>query len=271
MADASTMLLQDSSILDFLKMMNGANRQSQASEYADFFASVDTMQNQLNETLAELKNVRRQLDAIQDRKNPIKRAFTSVVNKLQAEVQAIQEQLNALKEKLITAAKNAVQGFKEKGQAALNGVLKFFGIKQDLQDTVKSAAAVIESCNQAIAKIEAVSNEYHAVGLHTRNMGRAIAGKESVADQKPKGNLAKALQAIVRFRRNVSNGLKKKCEAALAKLESLEKSVQQNRDRAAEHKAVKKPSLMKRMEEHQKNDVPMQQAPDKSKKREESL
>jgi septal ring factor EnvC (AmiA/AmiB activator) len=225
MADAATMLLQDKSVLEFLKMLNGANRQSQANEYADFFSSVDAMQRQLNETLAELKNVRKQLDAIQDRKNPVRRAFTAVVDKLQAEVQTIQKQLNELKEKLITAAKNAVQNVKEQGLAALNGIFKFFGIKQELQATVKSAAEVIKSCNQSIAKIETVSREYHAVGLHTKNIGRAIAGKEAVTDQKQKGKLAKTLQAMVRFRRNFSNGLKKKCEAALAKLESLEKTV----------------------------------------------
>ena len=268
MAEAATLLLEDKNILDFLKILNGANMGKQADEYADFFGSIDAMQNQLNETLAELKNVRKQLDAIQDKQNPVKKAFTAVVNKLQAEIQAIQTQLNELKEKLINAAKNAVQSFKEKGQAALNGILKFFNIKKELQATVKSAGAVIESCNKSIAKIERISNEYHAAGLHTRNMGRAMVGKEAVVDQKSKGKLAKALQAMVRFRKNFSAGLKKKCEAALARLENLEKTVQGNRERAAERKAAKKPSLMNRMDDHKKNDVPAQQAPDKSKKHE---
>ena len=271
MADTATMLLQDKNVLEFLKILHGANMQPKADEYADFFGSIDTMQNQLNETLAELKNVRKQLDAIGDRKNPVKRAFTAVVDKLQAEIQAIQTQLNELKEKLITASKNAVQSFKEKGQAALNGILKFFNIKKELQTTVKSASAVIESCNKSIAKIEAVSNEYHAAGLHTRNVGRAIAGKEAALTPKEKGKLAKALQAMVRFRRNFSNGLKKKCEAALTKLENLETTVQKNREKAAERKAAKKPSLMNRMEEHQKNDVPNQQTLEKSKKQEAAL
>ena len=271
MAEAATLLLQDKNILDFLKILNGANMQSQANEYADFFGSIDAMQNQLNETLSELKNVRKQLDAIQDKQNPVKKAFTAVVNKLQSEIQTIQAQLNELKEKMINAAKNAVQSFKEKGMSALNGILKFFNIKKELQSTVKSASAVIESCNKSIAKIERISNEYHAAGLHTKNLGRAMIGKETVTNQKDKGKLAKALQAMVRFRRNFSNGLKKKCEAALAKLESLDKTVQQNRERAAERKAAKKPSLMNRMDEHQKKDVPAQQTPDKTKKREAAV
>ena len=271
MADAATMLLQDKNVLEFLKILHGSNMQSQANEYADFFASIDAMQNQLNETLAELKNVRRQLDAIQDRKSPIRRAFTAVVDKLQTEVQAIQKQLNELKDKLITAAKSAVQSFKEKGQAALNGILKFFNVKQELQDTVKSSAEVIKSCNKSIAQIEKISNEYHATGLHMRNMGKAMAGKEVVFDQKQKGKLAKSLQAIVRFRKNVLTGVKKRCENALAKLESLENTVQMNRDRSAQRKAEKKPSLMDRMEKHQKTTVKEQAPPTQSKKREEVL
>ena len=65
--------------------------------------------------------------------------------------------------------------------------------------------------------------------------------------------------------------MKKQCEIALAKLENLEKTVQMNRDRVAERKAAQKPSLMKRMEYHQKNDVPLQQAPAKSKNQEAVL
>ena len=271
MTDAATMLLQNESVLEFLKILNSSNIQSQANEYADFFSSIDTMQNQLNETLAELKNVRKQLDAIQGRKTPLKKAFDAIVNKLQAEIQAIQTQLNEIKEKLLMAAKNAVQSFKEKGQAALNDVLKFFNIKKELQRTVQSAGAVIDFCNQSIAKIERISSEYHAAGLHTRNMGRAIIGKEIVVNQKEKGNLAKLLQMMIRFHKNFSSGLKKSCEAALLKMGSLEKTVQMNRERAAQRKAAKKPSLMKRMVAHQKNDVPLQQMPEKSKKQEAAL
>jgi len=269
MADAATMLLQDKNILDFLKVMHGANRSQQANEYAELFASMDTMQNQLNETLAELKNVRSQLDAMQT--GPIKRAFTAAVDKLQAQVKAVQTQLNAMKEKLITAAKTAVQGFKEKSQAALNGVLKFFNIKKELQDTVKSCSSLIQSCNKSIAKIEAISNEYHATGLHMKNMGRAVVGKDAVVNQKPKGKLAKSLQAVIRFRRNLSNGCKKTCEKALAKLENLENTVQSNRDRTNERKAAKKSSLMKRMDTHKQTTEKQQQAPTTSKKREEVL
>jgi uncharacterized phage infection (PIP) family protein YhgE len=278
MANAATLLLQDKNVLEFLKILHNTNMQSQANEYADFFGSIDAMQNQLNETLAELKNVRRQLDAIQDRKNPVRRAFSAVVDKLQVEVRTIQKQLNEIKDKLITAAKNAVHELKdslresrEKGQAALFGILKFFNVKQELQDTVKSSAEVIKSCNKSIAQIEKISNEYHSVGLHTRNFGRAMAGKEAVWDQKPKGKLAKSLQAIIRFRKNVSVGLKKTCENALAKLEHLENTVQTNHDRSAERKAEKKQSLMNRMEKHQKTTVRKQATPDKSKKREEVL
>jgi len=271
MADAATMLLQDNSVLEFLKVLNGANMQSQANGYADFFKSVDDMQNQLNDILIGVKNMKRQLDEIKDRKNLIKRAFTAVFAKIESDIKAAQEQLNALKEKIIEGAKNAVRSFKENGIAALNGVLRFFKVKSQVQAAIKSTNAVIESCNKAHAKIDAISEEYHAVGLHTRNLGRAITGKEAITVPKDKGKLAKVLQAFVKFRKSISAGIKKKCENLFAKLESLETTAQQNRERAAQRKAARKPSLMKRMEDHQKNDVPLQQTPDKSKKREEVI
>jgi len=270
MANTATALLQDNSILEILKILNDANRQAQANEYAEYFGSIDAIQTQLNETLAELKNVRKQLDVIQDRRNPIKKAFTAVLDKLQSEIQAIQGQLNTLKEKLITAARNAVQAVKENGLSALNDTLKFFEVRKDLQATINSSAAVIESCNKSITKIESISNEYHATGLHMRNMGRAVFGKDAIQNQKQKGKLAKALQSLVKFRRNFSSGLKRKCENALAKMENLDQTVQINRSRRLERKAPKS-SLMKQIENHQKTSVPMQQSPVQSKKREEVL
>ena len=249
MANAATMLMDDRAISEFLSIMKRAGRQSQADEYAQLFGSVDVMQKQLNETLSELKTVRKQLDDIQSRKNPVKRAFTAVVEKLEAELNAIQEQLNALKEKLITGAKSAVRSVKEKGMAALNGVFRFFKVKEDLQATIKSSTAAIESANRAINKIEAISNEYHAMGTHTRNIRAVLFGKEvSTQEQKENGKLSKALQGLVRFRRKLSEGMKKRCEAAVAKLENLEKAVQHNRDNKP-----RKKDILERLDDYKKN------------------
>ena len=257
-------LLNDSNVLEFLKLLNSANKQSQANEYAEYFGSIDAIQTQLNETLDELKNVRKQLDALQAHKNPIKKAFSSVIVQLHNELQAIQMQLNELKEKMLTSAKNAVQFVKENGLAALNGVFKFFAVKEDLQATINSASAVMESCNKSVAKIESISNEYHAIGLHTRNFGRAVIGKEAVQDQKQKGKLAKALQSLIKFRKNYSAGLKKRCENSLARLENLENAVQNNRSLKAERK---RPSLLKRIENYKYN-IQIQETSDKPKKHE---
>ena len=267
MADAATMLMGNSYINEFLGILKEAGRRNQANEYTEFFNSVDSMQGQLNETLAELRNVRKQLESIQNRKNPIKKAFTAIVDKLQEEIKLMQEELNAIKEKLIDGAKNAVRSFKEHGIAALNGILKLFRVNKELKAAIDRSAATIESCNKSIAKIEAISNEYHAMGTHTRNIRAALFGKEMpVQEQKDNGRLSKALQGLVRFRKKLAEGMKKRCEDSLVKMENLDKTVQMNRTNAVKRKASKKPSIIGEIENYQ---APARTALAKDRKKEE--
>ena len=270
MPTSQTMLLQEDTILAFLKMLNGANMQAKANGYADYFNSVDELQKQLNDILSGVQDMRKQLDEISDNKNPVKRAFAAVFEKIEKNISAAQKQLNLLKEKLIKAAKNSIRAFKEQGVIALAQSLQFLNVKQDLKDVIATSNNVIESCNKAYQKIEAISNEYHAMGLSTRNFGRAVIGKEAIQEQKAKGKIAKISQSFVKFRKTISSGMKRKCENALSKLENLEQTAQSTRFRTNERKIAKKFSLMERIENHKK-DVAEQKSPDKSNKREEVI
>ena len=102
-----------------------------------------------------------------------------------------------------------------------------------LRDTLNDSIKVDE---KAIAKIEAVSAEYHEAGKHLKNIGRAMAGKEAIQDANPSGKLAKALKTPFLAERSSFIAMQNSAEAAINHLARLEKT------------AERKPSIRKTMQ-----------------------
>ena len=48
--------------------------------------------------------------------------------------------------------------------------------------------------NRAVARIDAFSTEYHEMGRHLKNMGRAIQGKPAETDAKENGKVARVFK-----------------------------------------------------------------------------
>lgn len=157
---------------------------------------------------------------------------------MQDQVFHLRDNLTALKQNIIEGCKNAVTAFQEKGVSALDNIARFFKVKPILEKMRGGLEKDIQFDNKAIAKIEAISAEYHEAGLHLKNMGRALSGKEAAQEAKPSGNLSKALIAPYRAERSCFIAMKRSVEKAIGGLARLE-----------EKAAARKPSIKKTMQE----------------------
>lgn len=180
------------------------------------------MEKQLDAAVNELAAMRRELQTAQEQNHPVKTAMQKTVIAMQGQVLDLRDKLAKLKQNIIDGCRNAVTAFKEKGITALDNVARFFKVKPLLENMRDTLDQNIRQDDKAIAKIEAISAEYHEAGRHLKNIGRAMIGKEAVQEAKPPGKLAKAMTAPFRAERSHFAAMKKRTEAAIGTMARLE-------------------------------------------------
>jgi len=231
-------------------------RENNAPSTKDFLAvlqQVGVMEKQLDAAVKELAAMRRELQTAQEQNHPVKTVMQKAVIAMQGQVLDLRDKLAELKQNIIDGCKNAVTAFKENGITALDNIARFFKVKPLLEAMRGKLDKNIRFDDKAIAKIEAISAEYHEAGRHLKNMGRALLGKEAIHEAKPPGKLTKAMLAPYRAERSCLSAMKKSVEAAIgnfARLEdrakpSIKKAIQEHSEKAARDKksapAVERP------------------------------
>jgi len=234
-------LRENEHVKELLSIME--SNQMDTGDLRGLLGYVGAMERQLDAAVVELQAMRQELsDMREDQNHPVRKALQNAVRTLERSVGEAQKKLNVIKESIINGCKSAVSAFKEKGISALSHIAGFFKIKNSLESLRNSLNNGIDADKSAIAKIEAVSAEFHQAGTHVKNMGRAMLGKETVQDIKPAGKLAKALEAPFRSELSCLANAKKSVESAIGKLEQLEQAGMKTR--AAE----KKPSVLENLQ-----------------------
>jgi len=230
-------IMSNENVIELLKIM----RDNNAPTMRDFMSvlnQVGAMEKQLAAATGELAAMRRELAEAQKQNHPIKNTLQKAVIAMQGQVLELRDKLAALKDNIINGCKNAIDAFKDKGVAALDGIARFFKIKPILESMRNGLEKNIAFDDKAIAKIEAVSTEYHEAGKHLKNVGRAMIGKEAITEAKPVGKVARAFEAPIKAERKIYVSMKKSVEAAIGSMIRLE-------EKAAE----RKPSIKKTMDD----------------------
>ena len=213
-------IMENEHVKELLGIME-ANNLSTMKDMLDILNQVGAMEKQLDAAVTELAAMRQELKTAQEQNHPVKTAMQKAVIAMQGQVLDLRDKLAELKQNVIDGCKNAVAAFKEKGISALDNITRFFKIKPILENMRDSLGKNIRFDDKAIAKIEAVSAEYHEAGRHLKNMGRAFIGKEAVTEAKAPGKVA-AVAAPFRAERSHFVSMKKSVEAAIRKMERLE-------------------------------------------------
>jgi uncharacterized phage infection (PIP) family protein YhgE len=207
-------------LLEVLKKHNSPG----AEDMKSMVVSVAKIEQQLNDAVAEMAVMRRELAAIREENHPMRNPLQSTVKAMQEQIQALREQLDKLKTAIIDGCKNTLAAFKERGAEALNGIAKFFKVKPALEAIAKSCDHAAKDNMQSINKIERISKEYHKAGQHFKNIGRAMTGKELITSMKPVGKVAKAVEAPLKAARACNLAMRDAARSAAKSLSRLEKT-----------------------------------------------
>lgn len=214
-------ILQNEDVKELLAILRDNNAPS-ANDFLAVLQQVGQMEKQLDSAIQELAAMRQELKTAQEQNHPVKTAMQKAVLVTQDQVLDMRERLTQLKQHIIEGCKNAIAEFKEKGISALDNTARFFKVRPILEAMRDTLENNIQHDDKAIAKIEAISTEYHQAGQHLKNMGRAMLGKEALGEAKAPGKLAAAIAAPFRAERSQFANMKKRVEKSLDTLARLE-------------------------------------------------
>ena len=248
-------ILENEHVKELLAILRDNNSPS-TKDFIAVLNQVGAMEKQLDAAVKELSAMRQELKTAQEQNHPVKTALQKAVIVTQGQVLDLRERLVQLKQNIIDGCKNAVADFKEKGISALDNVARFFKIRPILESMRDTLTKDIQVDDRAIAKIEAISTEYHQAGRHLKNMGRAMLGREALQEAKQPGKLAAGISAPFRAERSCFAAMKRSVDKAIGAMSRLE-------ERAAEKKSSIRETLATHNEKiaQAKKDAPTAERP----------
>lgn len=215
-------LQENEAVKELLKLLM-ENRPEMGKEYSTMLRQMDGMEKQLDAALAELQEVKAQLAEMQE--SPAKQTVSRVAGLVEGKLHAVQERLTGIKDRIVVGAKEAVEGFKHMGVAALDKAVSGLGIKRALEGMQNELDSSILNMNKSIERIESIGNELRSVGGHVKNIARAVAGKERQAvDGGRVGRFQAAVLAPMRMEKTMLYRLRNKVLAAIGGVERLEQT-----------------------------------------------
>ncbi len=173
--EAATALREQPEIRELFQVLEGNGLKKERQEVETLVDYLEGMESQFGRVIEELKEVRGQLEQIQDK--GIKATAARLLDSAEGKAQEIGGQIALVKTNLVRSAKNAVQEFKEKGVDALRRAVSAMKIPTVLSLLKEGLHGCMESMNKNAAKIVIVGGELGRAAQHTKNAGRALIGR----------------------------------------------------------------------------------------------
>lgn len=201
--EAAVALREQPEIRELFQVLEGNGLKKERQEVETLVNYLEGMESQFGQVMKELKEVRGQLEQIQDR--GIKATAARILDSAEGKLQEIGGQIALVKTNLVRSAKNAVHDFKEKGVDALRRAVSAMKIPAALSALKESLHSGMESMERNAAKIGIVGGELNKAAQHTKNAGRVLIGRRTKELAEPKGDkgvLAKIQKAFLSFGRS---------------------------------------------------------------------
>jgi prefoldin subunit 5 len=212
-----------------------------AHELVSIIGNVAAMERDMGKAAEDLSAMRKELAEMREETgHPIRAALQNAARGLAGKINAVRSGIRALKNKIISGCKRAIEAFKTGGVSALNNLAGFFDIRRELENTRDTINGAIKYNEGQIAKIESMSEEYHAAGRALKNIGRIMSGREPLQDIQPNGTLARLIEFPFSSEVRRLNRSLNRTNKTLAGLDRLEKA-------AARHKEQDRPSTLGEM------------------------
>ena len=226
-------LMEQEQLEELLRILDEKGMKEEKEQVSGLAQYLDAMDSQLGAVLNELRDVKEQLGVIQDQ--GIKAAAVRVVAKMEGKVQEAREQIHVLKEKFMEGIQKTVKNFREKGILTLAKTIDFLGLQKGIQKVHSQLSQSVLSMDRGIDRLGSMADELHAAKTHIGNIGRELAGKESVKEpgrDVERGSVFQMQKGLYHLMGTMT-GMKDRTEKMLSKMEQLTEQ--------AEH--LKKPSI----------------------------
>lgn len=237
--EAAVALREQPEIRELFEVLEGNGLKKERQEVETLVNYLEGMESQFGQVIEELKEVRGQLEKIQDK--GIKATAARLLDSAEGKVQEIGGQIVLVKTNLVRSAKNAVHDFKEKGVDALRKAVSAMKIPAALSVLKEGLHSGMESMERNAAKIGIVGGELNKAAQHTKNAGRALIGrrtKEPAEQKGDKGVLAKIQRAFLSFGRSFT-AMEKAAEDAQKRMEQFCRGGEKKPSVKAELKQIK--------------------------------
>lgn len=237
--EAAVALREQPEIRELFEVLEGNGLKKERQEVETLVNYLEGMESQFGQVIEELKEVRGQLEKIQDK--GIKATAARLLDSAEGKVQEIGGQIVLVKTNLVRSAKNAVHDFKEKGVDALRKAVSAMKIPAALSVLKEGLHSGMESMERNAAKIGIVGGELNKAAQHTKNAGRALIGrrtKEPAEQKGDKGVLAKIQKAFLSFGRSFT-AMEKAAEDAQKRMEQFCRGGEKKPSVKAELKQIK--------------------------------
>ena len=214
-------------------------------EFAKLIEHVTGMEQRLSEATKELKAVRQEMQGLQN--HSLKDALQKSCKAMETNISVMRHRLSELKGQMINGCRNILADFRERGTVALNGITQFLHVRPVLESIQSAAEKSMQASNRAVARIDAFSTEYHEMGRHLKNMGRAIQGKPAETNAKENGKVARVFKGAFKVEGALISSINRNAEWALNTLARLEQTAERHpsvleamREQAAKTEPAKK-------------------------------
>ena len=222
-------LQQDKAVAELLEILK-ANQQSKELEtMLTLIAHVNVVEQRLDKVLGELDSVKQRLDTSRVPET-VKKAHSGVIATMQKHINGLKDMLTGLRDKIVQAATQAVDNFKQTGKTGLHAALQGLNVRENLVQMEKSYGKSAQMADNAVKRLDAASQELRSVGTHVRNIGRALAGRDALTPRQENGRFANAVTLPLKTNLKIYRKLGAMATATIAKLDMLSQDVQKGKE-----------------------------------------
>lgn len=227
---------------ELISILNMCNKAKEGLQISMLLEQMQEMEKNYTSVLQELTTVKAKLNSIQlnnlsqdvtkTAEKEVKNNVVQISDEASHDITEKYNNLQNIRENLNAGANQVIQKFKDVGITALNNVCEFLGIKEKLIHLRDDARSNEMKMKTSIEKIEKIESELGATILHAKNMSRAIAGKEALAETSGKKSKFFDMLKKPYLKHQVKYAKQfKKLNKSIEKFDSLEKAAGNIRNR----------------------------------------
>lgn len=224
-----TDLQRDKAVAELLEILKTSRSDKELETLMALVSHVNAVEKRLDKVLGELDSVKQKLDASKV-PDTVKEAHAGVIANMQKHINHLKDMLGGLRDKIVQAATQAVDNFKQTGKTGLHAVLQGLNVRGSLEQMEKSYGKSAQMADKAVKRLDATSQELRNVGTGLRNIGRALTGRETLSSRQENGRFANAVTLPLRTNLKIYRTLGNMAHGTIAKLDKLSQDVQRGKE-----------------------------------------